>query len=302
LNLYDLNRDGRIDNNDAVILENVIAHRQSCPSGKTCDFNNDGVVNRDDLIVLTNYIEYLRMENVAANIVVSPTTGLVTTESGGSASFNVVLSSQPIANVAIALRSSNTREGRVSPATLIFTPSNWNIPQTVTVTGVDDTVVDGDQTYTIITDPAVSSDARYNGINPADVQVINRDNDSPVPPTPAPVRFDLNDDRIVDGRDVDILRQVIFGFITCPSRKNCDFNNSGSVEVGDLVTLINYLLNLYDLNRDGRIDNNDAVILENVIAHRQSCPSGKTCDFNNDGVVNRDDLIVLTNYYIDSLR
>ena len=46
----------------------------------------------------------------------------------------------------------------VSPATLTFTPANWNMPQTVTVTGVSDTVVDGDQTtqLTVAVDVAAS--------------------------------------------------------------------------------------------------------------------------------------------------
>ena len=38
----------------------------------------------------------------------------------------------------IALSSSDTTEGTVSPASLIFTTANWNVAQTVTVTGVDD--------------------------------------------------------------------------------------------------------------------------------------------------------------------
>jgi hypothetical protein len=37
--------------------------------------------------------------------------------------------------VTIALTSSDTTEGTVSPASLTFTPGNWNVAQTVTVTG-----------------------------------------------------------------------------------------------------------------------------------------------------------------------
>ena len=40
----------------------------------------------------------------------------------------------------------------------------------MTVTGVDDAVVDGDVAYTIVTAPAVSTDANYNGANAADVR------------------------------------------------------------------------------------------------------------------------------------
>jgi hypothetical protein len=48
----------------------------------------------------------------------------------------------------------------------------------VTVTGVDDLVVDGPITYTIVTAPAVSTDANYNTRDAADVLVTNSDNDS----------------------------------------------------------------------------------------------------------------------------
>ena len=55
----------------------------------------------------------------------------------------MVLTTQPTADVTIALSSSDTTEGTVSPASLTFTTANWNVAQTVTVTGVDDALVDG---------------------------------------------------------------------------------------------------------------------------------------------------------------
>ena len=77
----------------------------------------------------------------------------------------------------IALSSSDATEGTVSPASLTFTTANWNMAQTVTVTGVDDALDDGDVAYTIVTAAATSADAIYNGINAADVAVTNTDND-----------------------------------------------------------------------------------------------------------------------------
>ena len=74
----------------------------------------------------------------------TPTSGLTTTEAGGTATFTVVLTAQPTADVTIGLSSSDTTEGTVSPASLTFTGANWNTPQTVTVTGVDDLLADGD--------------------------------------------------------------------------------------------------------------------------------------------------------------
>ena len=122
-------------------------------------------------------VSVTNLDDDEAGITVNPTSGLVTTEAGGTSTFTVVLTSQPSANVTIGLSSSNSAEGTVSPTSLVFTPGNWNIPQVVTVTGVDDAVADGPQSYTIITAAATSTDPLYNGINPTDVSVTNQDND-----------------------------------------------------------------------------------------------------------------------------
>ncbi|MFN7982973.1 MAG: hypothetical protein U0Q11_14030 [Vicinamibacterales bacterium] len=117
-------------------------------------------------------------DNDAAGITVTPTSGLTTTEAGGTATFTIVLTSQPTANVTVGLTSSNTAEGTVSPSSVTFTSANWNTPQTVTVTGVDDFLVDGAVAYTVVTAAATSADTNYNGLNPSDVSVTNTDNDA----------------------------------------------------------------------------------------------------------------------------
>ena len=48
-------------------------------------------------------------------ITVSPTSGLVTTEAGGTATFTVKLNTAPTADVTIGLTSSDLTEGTVSP-------------------------------------------------------------------------------------------------------------------------------------------------------------------------------------------
>ena len=91
-------------------------------------------------------------DNDGSGITVTPTSGLTTTEAGGTATFTVVLTSQPTADVIDRRCStSDATEGTVSPASLTFTSANWNVAQTVTVTGVDDVLDDGDVAYTIVT-------------------------------------------------------------------------------------------------------------------------------------------------------
>ena len=118
-------------------------------------------------------------DNDTAGITVTPTTRLTTTEAGGTADFTVVLDSQSTADVTIEVSSSNPEEGTVSPTSLTFTVSTWSTVQTVTVTGQDDDVDDGDQSYTIMLAAAVSTDTNYSGLDPDDVAVTNTDDDVP---------------------------------------------------------------------------------------------------------------------------
>lgn len=115
-----------------------------------------------------------------AGVTVNPTSGLVTSEAGGTAQFNVVLQSMPSADVTIPVSSNNTAEGTVAPASLTFTSVNWNVQQTVTVTGVDDVVDDNDVQYTIVMGDPTSGDAGYDALGAndvADVTVTNTDDD-----------------------------------------------------------------------------------------------------------------------------
>jgi cyclophilin family peptidyl-prolyl cis-trans isomerase len=109
--------------------------------------------------------------------IVIPTSVRQTTESGGTATFTVQLDTPPTADVTIPLVSSVPAEGTVSPAQLVFTTANWNTPQTVTVTGVDDTTKDGTKTFVVQLGAVTSTDSLYSGLNPADVTFTNLDNE-----------------------------------------------------------------------------------------------------------------------------
>lgn len=113
-------------------------------------------------------------------IVVSPKSGLVTTEGGGTAAFTVKLGTQPTADVTVTLASSDTTEGTVLPTTLTFTPTNWNTARTVTVKGVNDSLIDGNQSYQVNVTGIVSEDPDYAdpGLARPTVSCVNRDNDT----------------------------------------------------------------------------------------------------------------------------
>src|SRR6185369_12228965 len=123
-------------------------------------------------------VDVTNADNDGPGITVTPVAGLATTEAGGTASFSVALASQPIADVTVPVSSSDPTEGTASVASLTFTPGNWNAAQTVTVTGIDDAMQDGDIAYTIVLGAAASADASYASVDPADVALVNGDNDT----------------------------------------------------------------------------------------------------------------------------
>ena len=91
---------------------------------------------------------------------------LVTNELGGTDKFNVVLSQKPTAQVDVPLALPEGAFISVDKTVLHFDAQNWNVPQTVTVTGHDDGVAGKkSKTYKIDLLPAVSTDPKYNNLD-----------------------------------------------------------------------------------------------------------------------------------------
>ncbi|WP_420387526.1 Ig-like domain-containing protein [Roseivirga sp.] len=126
-------------------------------------------------------------QTVSVTTVDDDTPGITIGESGGTTvtsetattdDFTVVLDAAPVSDVVLTVTSGDTGEGTVSPSTLTFTTANWNTPQTVTVTGVDDDVIDGTINYNItVAVDAASSDDNYDGVASETVDVDNSDDD-----------------------------------------------------------------------------------------------------------------------------
>ncbi len=93
--------------------------------------------------------------------------------------FSVVLNTKPSETVTIGtIISSDPGEVSVSPPTLVFTVNNWDVPQIVTVTGVDDLVQDGLVTVVIDLGTTTSSDSDWDNLSPDNVIVYNLDDDN----------------------------------------------------------------------------------------------------------------------------
>ncbi|MGY6216919.1 FG-GAP-like repeat-containing protein [Methylolobus aquaticus] len=101
--------------------------------------------------------------------------GTAVTEGGAGDSYTVVLKSAPTAVVTVTLEVTN---GQVATnvATLTFTPEDWNVAQTVTVTAVNDTVGEGRHTG-VIRHTVTSADTGYAGLAVAPVLVAISDDD-----------------------------------------------------------------------------------------------------------------------------
>ena len=86
--------------------------------------------------------------------------------------LTVVLGASPVGQVVFAI-SSDPQEAAVSPSALTFTSANWNMAQAVSVTGVDDLIVDGDQATDIrVAVDAANSDSAFRGLPEQVIDVV----------------------------------------------------------------------------------------------------------------------------------
>lgn len=102
-----------------------------------------------------------------------------TDEDGDTDVFNVVLNEAPTAVVSVGLTVSlGTDEISLSATQLTFDTGNWDVPQTITVTGLDDLDVDGIQDYIIeAVVIAPISDPNYDTGVGDTIEGLNYDND-----------------------------------------------------------------------------------------------------------------------------
>jgi streptogramin lyase len=103
-------------------------------------------------------------------------------EGGGGETYTIVLDTQVSDDVVVTLSASDPVSGSgvsLFPSELTFTSENWNTPQEVTVTAVDDDHFDNNRSV-IISSVVVSDDIDYDGLSVDDVEVnITEDEDEP---------------------------------------------------------------------------------------------------------------------------
>lgn len=107
-------------------------------------------------------------------ITINPTLG--TLVEGHSMSYQLALVSRPVEEVVINVLAGG--QLAVDQGSLTFTGANYNIPQLVNVTAVDNNIADGTRTETV-SHSVYSADAAYNGLSIPGVVITIIDNDAP---------------------------------------------------------------------------------------------------------------------------
>jgi len=192
-------------------------------------------------------VSVITMDDDAAGFVLSKTVAVVS-ESGTTDTFTVVLTAQPETHVTLTVSGSDASEATASPAVLVFWPAVWNSPQTVTITGIDDSERDGAQEslVTIAVD-ADQSDGRFADVAAQAVSVTTLDNDYGWHNVDNP--FDTDGDGFVTAQDVLILINYIndnSGNTTLPSSPVSpppyyDVNDDNLCTALDILMVINWI-------------------------------------------------------------
>ena len=136
------------------------------------DTNYDGATLADITVAISDN---------DAGVIITPTT-VTTAEGATAASYDVSLSTAPASDVTITITpdaQTDVGAGADTATTLAFTTTNATTPQTVPVTAVDDTDIEGDHTSTITHAITTGDGGNYTGtVTIADVTVTISDNDS----------------------------------------------------------------------------------------------------------------------------
>ena len=150
----------------------------------------DGAIDLEFTSELNNAtvagIEIVPIEGARVFIIESDDDTQVT-EGGNSDTYQVLLNSQPTANVTINLQPDN--QSLVSQDTLVFTPQNWSVPQTVTVNAADDSNPESFSHGSAIAHTISTTDANYSNINIPNLNLQVIDNDD----ADAEIKFNTKD-------------------------------------------------------------------------------------------------------------
>jgi hypothetical protein len=107
-----------------------------------------------------------------AGVQVWPSTNLMVT-AGSTATFEVELTTAPTGPVIVPIVTTNPRVARASTTAIVFTPSNWRNPQTITVTGQPLAPNASNTAFAIALGSTLSGDPKFSRIGSTSVTGTN---------------------------------------------------------------------------------------------------------------------------------
>ena len=113
-------------------------------------------------------------DDETAGVFITPTE--LTIAEGGSDTYQVVLTSQPAHDVTVTITHSGDGDIDMDHRELTFTDSDWETPQTVTVSAAQDD--DARDDVATLSHSVASADGDYNGIGVSEVEVAVTDNET----------------------------------------------------------------------------------------------------------------------------
>ena len=174
-------------------------------------------------------------------------------ESGTMDLLQISLTTPPASSVTLNIVSGDTSEVTVSFTSLIFSPGNWNVPQTVALTGVDDSVGDGNQT-TVVT-VAVNdstSDSLFTVLPDQTVSVTTTDDETDQLPG------DVDGDRDFDANDSFLIHLVR---LSGTDQQIDQSKGSSPLSAVQIRAIVNGLGAAADVDGDNDFDANDSFLI-----------------------------------------
>ncbi len=168
----------RVDSNDRMDTAALDVGNDATDTASTTDTAITDTTTTTDTAIITDTAIPSDTSNPGISGFTVAIQGGVTTEAGGTTNVTVRLTSQPSANVTVNAQSDRPSEGTIAPSSLTFTTENWATPQTITATGVNDAIDDGNQVYTVSWGATISADPAYAAIRPDGAGLANVDDDT----------------------------------------------------------------------------------------------------------------------------
>ncbi|MBT5753324.1 MAG: hypothetical protein HOI33_11550, partial [Rhodospirillaceae bacterium] len=156
-------------------------------------------------------------------VVLTPSRMLLV-EGGDGARLDVSLSTAPVSTITLALEGHDQLS--LSQSQLSFAKTNWNVPQSVIVTAIDDNSFEQGHSATL-TVAITESDNLYKNVTPVDLTYSISDNDTPTTGSISGVFWNDSDkDGVIDSFESSLAGWTVFD----------DVNTNGKLDSGEAKT------------------------------------------------------------------